>query len=117
MSKRVEEIAERQKSYELKCEEDRKELRRNDIDLTKKIEEVAEAVSNHTKMMKPFIDMFRGFAANPKVQSAMIGIILAAAAYITYHLHNLSNPSEPRNQQPIIVLQPTQQPNTDAGKQ
>lgn len=118
LTDRIKQGESRQENYEKKCEEDRAALRGEVHDLHTSVQRIEEKTDNQTSMIQPLAEMFKGILANPKVQTAVLGLVLTTVGYMTYVVHDmLKHRQEPQQQQPqIIVIPQTPQPSVDAGK-
>jgi hypothetical protein len=114
---RLEKTETRQESYEKKCEEDRAALRGEVHNLSTSVARIEEKTDNQTSMIQPLAEMFKGILANPKVQTAVMGLVLATLGYTTFVVHDMLKRKEQQPQQPqIIVIPQSMQPSIDAGK-
>lgn len=113
-------ITTRQDEYEAKCEADRQALHGNDLSLAAKLDGVKDQLADMTGVVKPFVDMFKGIFGHPKVQTALLGAVLAALGLVTYKLHNMMRePQQPQMQtvQPIVIYSDAPPHSKDAGTQ
>lgn len=109
-------ITTRQNEYEAKCEADRQALHGNDLSLAAKVDSLTAQMKEATSLIKPIADMFKGIFAHPKVQTALLGMTLAAIGVVTYKLYNMI-PHNPTSQpvQPIVIYADPPKHSEDAG--
>lgn len=110
-------ITTRQNEYEAKCEADRQALHGNDLSLAAKVDSLTAQMKEATSLIKPIADMFKGIFAHPKVQTALLGAVLAALGFVTYKLHNAIREPQPTTQsvQPIVIYADPPKHSDDAG--
>lgn len=124
VNKRLESQEKRQENYEKKCEDDRMALRGKVDDLYTSVARIEEKTDNQTSMIQPLAEMFKGILAKPKVQTAVMGLVLAILGYSTFVIHDMLKHKEQSQQQSqqsqpqpqIIIIPQSMQPNIDAGK-
>lgn len=113
LDKLEEKITKRQDNYELKCDTDRASLRGEVESVKTVIERVEKKTDEGNTMIQPIADMFKPLFANPKVQTALIGVILAGLGLLAYKLNGMTNP--PQQPQTVIIYPQPQQITADAG--
>lgn len=100
-----ERVTRKLKEYEETCERDRKAIKGEIDGLTVTVKRIEQKTDEGNTMIKPVAKMFKGIVAHPKVQTAVLGLILTLLGYLGYKIQELTHP-QPQQNNPSVIIYP-----------